>query len=124
MSRSTPRRRAVLAGLGLGGATLAAPAVAQGRRRWRMATAWPNKLPGPGISAARIAERIGTLSGGRLTVELFPAGVLAPGLGVFDVVASGGVELGHAASVFWSGKRSAAPLFTSAPFGLTPWEHL
>ncbi len=123
-------RRAILVG-GLAGGIgaagpglLAAPALASGAVRWRMATAWPAKLPGPGVSAERLAQRIGMLSGGRLTVALFPAGALVPAFGVFDAVSSGGVEMGHAAGAFWAGKRAAAPLFTAAPFGLAPWEHL
>lgn len=125
----TYRRRDVLAGGALVGAALtvaapAAPAIAKDVTVWRMATAWPRDLPGPGVSARRIAERIGAMSDGRLRVEVFGVGELAPAFGVFDAVATGGAEIGHAASVFWSGKTRAAALFTSAPFGLTPWEHL
>jgi hypothetical protein len=27
-------------------------------KRWRMVTSWPKRLPGPGMSAERVAERI------------------------------------------------------------------
>jgi hypothetical protein len=30
-----------------------------------MVTPWPKRLPGPGMSAERVAERIAALSGGR-----------------------------------------------------------
>jgi hypothetical protein len=44
--------------LGLAGA-IAAPRIARGEtRRWRMVTSWPKRLPGPGMSAERVAERI------------------------------------------------------------------
>ncbi|CAE7346170.1 unnamed protein product [Symbiodinium pilosum] len=114
------------AGLGtasLGTAGLAAPAVARERRVWRLATSWPKNAPGPGTTAARLAERITALSGGRLTVELHAAGELVPALEVFDAVAAGTVELGHSAALFWSGKMPSAPYFTAVPFGLLPEGH-
>ena len=51
------RRNVVRAGgMGLIGA-ISAPAVARAQtRRWRMVTSWPKRLPGPGMSAERVAE--------------------------------------------------------------------
>ena len=46
-------------------ASLAAPAIAQDKRQWKMVTAWPKNLPGPGVAAQMLADRITTLSGGR-----------------------------------------------------------
>lgn len=118
-------RRTVIAGaVAAGAASLAAPAVSQGLVRWRMATSWPHNLPGPGVSARRLAERIGALSGGRLTVEVFAAGELVPAFEVFDAVSQGVAEMGHTASFFWQGKIPAAVFFTTVPFGLTPPEHV
>ena len=38
---------------------LAAPTVARAQtHKWRMVTSWPKRLPGPGMSAERIATRI------------------------------------------------------------------
>jgi TRAP-type mannitol/chloroaromatic compound transport system substrate-binding protein len=34
------------------------------------------------------------------------------------------VEMGHSAALFWQGKMPASPLFTTAPFGLSPLAHL
>ncbi len=116
------RRSALVAGAA---AALASPhlARAEGPVRWRMATAWPADLPGPGVSARRICERVEALSGGRFVIELFPAGTLVPAFEVMDAVGSGTVEIGHAASVFWAGKLPSAPFFLAAPFGLVPQEH-
>ncbi|HTV38924.1 MAG TPA: ABC transporter substrate-binding protein, partial [Xanthobacteraceae bacterium] len=64
MNRMKISRRAVAGGgaLGLLAAAPSAPALAQsGTLRWRMVTSWPKRLPGPGMSAERIAERIGAL---------------------------------------------------------------
>ena len=51
---------------------------AQERTTWRMITSWPRDLPGPGVNARRLAERITAMSGGRLAVQLYAAGELAP----------------------------------------------
>ncbi|MEX2629593.1 MAG: TRAP transporter substrate-binding protein [Tistlia sp.] len=111
-------------GAALGAAGLAAPAVrAQVPRAWKLVTSWPAGAPGPGTTAARLAERITRGSGGRLTVEVFGAGELVPAFEVFDAVASGTAELGHTASLFWAGKMAIAPVFTAAPFGLMPEAH-
>ena len=121
----TPTRRTALgASLAALGSTLAAPAIASGHIEWKMVTSWPKNLPGPGLSAERLAQSIGRLSGGRLTVKVFAAGELVPALEVFDAVGGGSAEMAHTASLYWAGKMPAAPLFTSAPFGLAPLEHL
>ena len=107
---------------------LAAPGCdARPRRRckWRMVTSWPKNLPGPGVSAQRLAERIrtherrpagrGGLRGGRDRARLRRARRrLRP------------------ASPRWAtpprssgrARRPAAALFTTAPFGMGPVEHL
>ncbi|WP_436638078.1 TRAP transporter substrate-binding protein [Microbaculum sp. FT89] len=116
----------VAAGAATAGAavTLSTPALSQGLVKWKMATSWPANLPGPGVSAARLAERIASLSGGRLTVDLFAAGELVPAFGVFDAVSQGVAEMGHTAAFFWQGKVPGAVFFTTVPFGLTPPEHV
>jgi membrane peptidoglycan carboxypeptidase len=51
--------RQVVAAATVATGALAAPSVARAQvRRWRMTTSWPRKLPGPGMSAERVAERI------------------------------------------------------------------
>lgn len=119
-------RRRIVAGAGtvLAG-TLAAPAVVRAQtRRWRMVTSWPKRLPGPGMSAERVAERIAALSGGRLQVTVHAAGELVPAFEVLDAVGGGVAELGHTAAFYWQGKQPAAAFFTTVPFGLTPLEHV
>jgi len=124
-SREGPDRRRVM-GMGVGVAgVLAAPAIvrADDRRVWRMATAWSRDEPGAGKNAGRLAEMIGTLSGGRLTVQVFAAGELVAPADLFDAVAAGTVELGHASSNAWQGRDQAFHFFAGVPFGLTAHEH-
>jgi TRAP-type mannitol/chloroaromatic compound transport system substrate-binding protein len=91
---------------------------------WRMLTSWPKRLPGPGMSAERVAERIGALSGGRLQVTVSAAGEIVPAFEVLDAVGSSVAELGHTAAFYWQGKEPAAVFFTTVPFGFTPNEHV
>ncbi len=97
---------------------LAAPAIAQDKREWKMVTAWPKNLPGPGVAAQMLADRITALSGGRIEVKLFAAGELVPGRGVFDAVSEGTAELYHAVPAYWGSKSKGILLFGSQPFGL------
>ncbi|AXI55070.1 Monocarboxylate 2-oxoacid-binding periplasmic protein (plasmid) [Pseudoseohaeicola sp. NH-UV-7] len=106
------------AGIGTAAAALASPAIAQDKRQWKMVTAWPKNLPGPGVAAQTLADRITTLSGGRIEVKLFPAGELVPGRGVFDAVSEGTAELYHAVPAYWGSKSKGILLFGSQPFGL------
>jgi TRAP-type mannitol/chloroaromatic compound transport system substrate-binding protein len=116
-------RRTVAATLGT--AALAAPSVARAQtKRWRMVTSWPKRLPGPGLSAERVAERIAALSGGGLQISVSAAGEVVPAFEVLDAVGGGVAEIGHTASFFWQGKQPAANFFTTVPFGLTPNEHV
>ena len=105
-------------------ATLAAPAIATAQTmKWRMVTSWPKRLPGPGLSAERVAERIRALSNGRLDIQVSAAGEVVPAFGVLEAVGNGVAEMGHTASFYWQGKMAAASFFTTVPFGLTPSEH-
>lgn len=104
--------------IGVSTAALATPAIAQGIRQWNMVTAWPKNLPGPGVAAQMLADRITTLSGGRIEVKLHAAGELVPGRGVFDAVSEGTAELYHAVPAYWGSKSKGILLFGSQPFGL------
>lgn len=119
------RRNALATGAaGLAG-TLAMPSIARAQTiKWRMVTSWPKRLPGPGMSAERVAERIRTLSNGRLDIAVSAAGELVPAFEVLDAVGNGVADCGHTAAFYWQGKMPAAAFFTTVPFGLTPGEHV
>jgi len=124
MTRMTRRSLARGGALGLAGA-FATPALAQSdKKRWRMVTSWPKRLPGPGMSAERVAQRIGDMSGGRLEISVAAAGEVVPAFEVLDAVGTGVAEMGHTAAFYWQGKEPAAAFFTTVPFGLTPNEHV
>lgn len=122
--RSGPNRRRVLGfAAGVAG-VLSSPAVVRADAPvvWRMASAWPKDSTGPGRSASRLAEQIGDLSGGRLTVQVFAAGELAEPADLFDAIASGVAELGHGTSAEWPVRDPAFHFFSGVPFGLSGHE--
>lgn len=92
------------------------------RFEWKMYTTWPKNFPGLGTGAQYLADTIGKLSGGRLTVKLYGASERVPALEVFDAVSRGSAEMGHGAAYYWKGKSPATPFFTAVPFGLTAQE--
>ena len=121
---TTRRTFTIGAGAALAG-TIAAPAVARAQAvKWRMVTSWPKRLPGPGMSAERVATRIRELSGGRLDIAVYAAGEVVPAFEVLDAVGNGVADIGHTASFYWQGKTPSAAFFTTVPFGLTPAEHV
>jgi TRAP-type mannitol/chloroaromatic compound transport system substrate-binding protein len=121
----TTRRAFVTAGGATLAGAVAAPSIAQAQTvKWRMVTSWPKRLPGPGMSAERIADRVRALSGGRLDISVSAAGEVVPAFEVLDAVGNGVADIGHTASFYWQGKMPAAAFFTTVPFGLTPGEHV
>jgi TRAP-type mannitol/chloroaromatic compound transport system substrate-binding protein len=117
----------------VGGLALAAGVTACGQRQtdceagteraaetfeWNMVTSWPPGLPGLGVGANHIAERIGRASNGRLKVKVYAGGELVPALEVFDAVSRGTAQMGHDAAYYHRGKVPAAQYFTSIPFGM------
>ena len=118
------KRRHFLSGASLAaGAALASslpkPAIAQDKLEWKMVTSWPRGLPGLATGAERLADRIGKLSGGRLTVKVFAGGELVPALGCFDAVKQGTADMAHDAAYYHIDKEQAAGFFTAVPFGMT-----
>ncbi|WP_298218721.1 TRAP transporter substrate-binding protein [Halothiobacillus sp.] len=89
-----------------------------------MVTAWPKGLPGLGTGAELLARRITVMSSGRLTVKVFSAGELVPGLQTFDAVQNGAAEMGHDTPGFHLGKHRAFAYFFGAPFGMSYSEHV
>ena len=121
---TTRRRFTFAAGLTAAG-LVAAPRLARADTlKWRMVTSWPKRLPGPGMSAERVASRIRALSNGRIDITVYAAGEVVPAFGVLDAVGNGVADIGHTAAFYWQGKMPAAAFFTTVPFGLTPSEHV
>ena len=76
MERRQFLKAGAIAGTAAAATTLAAPAISQGMKEFQMVTSWPKNFPGLGTAAARFAERITTMSEGKMTVKLFAGGEL------------------------------------------------
>jgi TRAP-type mannitol/chloroaromatic compound transport system substrate-binding protein len=122
------QRRDFIKGMGVGSLAMGAGAAgigtaeAKAEHKWKMVTTWPKNFPGLGTGANKLAELIGELSGGRISVKVYGAGELVPAFEVFDAVSRGTSELGHGAAYYWKGKSEAAQFFTTVPFGMTAQE--
>ncbi|MCP4316940.1 MAG: twin-arginine translocation signal domain-containing protein [Hyphomicrobiales bacterium] len=114
-------RRKFLKGAAIAGAasTLAAPAIAQGKKEMVIVSTWPRDFPGLGLPAQRLAARIGELTDGRLDVQYFAAGERVGAFDSFDEVASGNAQAYIAADYYWKGKHPGWAPFTAIPFGMT-----
>lgn len=127
MTRKSPSRRGFLKGAAVGAvaaSSLPAPAIAQGKVRWKMVTTWPKNFPGLGTGAQRIADRIDALTDGRMEVKLFAAGELVPAFEAFDAVRDGIAEMTHDAAYYWVAKHKSTPFYCTVPGGLTQQEHM
>jgi TRAP-type mannitol/chloroaromatic compound transport system substrate-binding protein len=126
------RRRDVLAGAGslATGAVLSfpAPAIAQGRRELKMATAWHANTPGLATGAERLARAITKMTDGRLKITVYPGDSLVPPFEAFDAVSSGVADLYHSNEQYFERKTRALNFFSAVPFGLnanelSSWVH-
>ena len=121
-SRSpTTSRRRFLSGAA-GAAALGFPALATARTpivlRWQ--SAWP---AGDIFHdyALDFATRVNAMSGGRLRIEMLPAGAVVKAFDLIDAVSRGRLDGGHGVVAYWYGKNSAVALWGSGPaFGMDP----
>src|SRR5437763_5827412 len=117
------RRRDVLAGAGLltagASVSLSAPAIAQGLRQLKMVTDWPEGTPGLHTSAVRFARTVAAVTGGRVTIEVYPAGALVRPFETFDAVAAGVADMHHTDEAYFEKKSPAFHFFAAMPFGFT-----
>ena len=113
--RSFLKKTALGGGAVAAGSTLAAPAVlAQAPIVIKMQTSW---------GAANIwdefakdyAQRVDEMSGGRLKVDVLPAGAVVAAFQVLDAVNDGVLDAAHSVPVYWYGKNKAASLFGTGP---------
>jgi TRAP-type mannitol/chloroaromatic compound transport system substrate-binding protein len=90
--------------------------------RWKLVTTWPKNLPALGTAPERMAQRIRTMSRGRLDIRVYGAGELVGAFEVFDAVSQGTAQMGNGASYYWRSKLPVAAIFSTIPFGMTAQE--
>lgn len=86
--------------------------------QWNMVTTWPPHFPVMGEGADYMAQWIDEMSEGRLKIQVYGGGELAPALETFDAVSQGVAEMGHGVAYYWAGKVPAGQFFAAVPFGM------
>jgi TRAP-type mannitol/chloroaromatic compound transport system substrate-binding protein len=84
-----------------------------------MVTDWPAGSPGLQSSAERLAQRISVAAGGRIKIEVFPAGTLVRPFETFEAVSAGIADMYHSVEYYWQSKSPAFNFFAAVPFGFT-----
>jgi TRAP-type mannitol/chloroaromatic compound transport system substrate-binding protein len=65
------------------------------------------------------AKKVEEMSGGRLKIDVLPAGAVVPAFELLDAVNRGILDGGHGVPAYWFGKNRAASLFGTGPsFGM------
>jgi TRAP-type mannitol/chloroaromatic compound transport system substrate-binding protein len=106
-------------GLGVAGAAVAAPAIAQSmpELKWRMTTSWPKSLDTLQGGAELLARTVAEATDNKFQIQVFASGEIVPGLQVVDAVQNATVEMGHTASYYYFGKDPTFGFGTSIAFG-------
>jgi|TARA_R100001369_G_scaffold23482_2_gene43143 TRAP-type mannitol/chloroaromatic compound transport system substrate-binding protein len=94
---------------------LAAPAVlAQSPLVVKMQTSWNDANIWQDF-ARDYATRVEEMSGGRMKIDVLPAGAVVGAFQVLDAVNDGLIDAAHSVPVYWYGKNKAASLFGTGP---------
>jgi TRAP-type mannitol/chloroaromatic compound transport system substrate-binding protein len=115
-SKSTSRRKFLLAAGATGAAAMAAPNVvkAQGPVHMRWQSTWPSKDIFHEY-ALDYAKKVNDMTAGELRIEVLPAGAVVPAFGLLDAVSKGTLDGGHGVLVYHYGKQNALALWGSGP---------
>ncbi|GAB4225370.1 MAG: TRAP transporter substrate-binding protein [Kiloniellaceae bacterium] len=118
-TKNLSRRKLLKGGAVAAGATaastLAAPAaIGQAPVVVKMQTSWPASDIWMDF-AREYVDRVEQMSGGRLKVDLLPAGAVVAAFQVLDAVNDGVLDAAHTVPVYWYGKHKAASLFGTGP---------
>jgi TRAP-type mannitol/chloroaromatic compound transport system substrate-binding protein len=80
---------------------------------WNMQSGWAGDIFHE--FAGDLVNKINTMSGGRLTINLLPAGSVVGALELQDAIVGGALDGAHGVSAYWYGKNKAASLFGTPP---------
>ena len=86
-------KKAAAGTAGVAAATVAAPAISQGRQEVVMVSTWGRDFPALGTNAQAFAQRLTDMSDGRLNVQYFASGERVKAFDSFDEVASGNAHI-------------------------------
>jgi TRAP-type mannitol/chloroaromatic compound transport system substrate-binding protein len=85
---------------------------------------WQSTWPAKDIFheyALDFAKKVNDMSGGRLKIDVLPAGAVVKAFELLDAVSKGTLDGGHGVVAYWYGKNSAVALWGSGPaYGMDP----
>lgn len=114
--RTFLKTAAGVGGLAAVGVSTAAKAAAPITMRFQ--STWPTKDIFHEY-ALDFAKKVNDMSGGRLKIDVLPAGAVVKAFDLIDAVHKGILDGGHGVSAYWYGKNSAYSLFGTGPsFGM------
>ncbi len=121
---AAPTRRKFLskaAAATAGTAALGFPMVSKAQTTtFRFQSTWPSKDIFHEY-ASDFAKKVNDMAGGRLKIEVLPAGSVVPAFQLLEAVAKGTLDGGHGVVAYHYGKNSALALWGSGPsFGMDP----
>jgi len=121
------KRRAFIGGLAATSAAAASfprPALAQGKRQFRLACPYPAGARGLSTGLRRLVERIRLVTEGQIDIKIFWAGELVEAFDSFDAVSRGDADMYFGSEHYWfTSKSPGFGFFGSMPFGMTITEH-
>ena len=117
----SPRRRSLLKGAAVAAGAVSAPMVSMAQTTsLRFQSTWPAKDIFHEY-ANDFAKKVNDMAGGRLKIEVLPAGAVVPAFQLLDAVNKGTLDGGHGVVAYHYGKNSALALWGSGPaFGMDP----
>jgi TRAP-type mannitol/chloroaromatic compound transport system substrate-binding protein len=119
-SRRSFLKKAALGAAGAAVATAPTIIVAQAPISLRFQSTWPTKDIFHEY-ALDYAKKVNEMTGGRLKIEVLPAGAVVKAFDLLDAVAKGTLDGGHGVVAYWYGKNSALAMWGSGPsFGMDP----
>jgi TRAP-type mannitol/chloroaromatic compound transport system substrate-binding protein len=119
-SRRTFLKKAAVGAAGAAVAAVPTIHVAQAPITMRWQSTWPTKDIFHEY-ALDFAKKVNDMTGGRLRIEVLPAGSVVKAFDLLDAVAKGTLDGGHGVLAYWYGKSSALALWGSGPaFGMDP----
>lgn len=124
MSTPAPQRRRFLkraSAAAAGAGALAAPMVSNAQTTsLRFQSTWPAKDIFHEY-ANDFAKKVNDMAGGRLKIEVLPAGAVVPAFQLLEAVSKGTLDGGHGVVAYHYGKNAALALWGSGPaYGMDP----
>lgn len=119
--KTATSRRGMLKGAAVATGAMAVPMVATAQTTTlRFQSTWPAKDIFHEY-ANDFAKKVNDMAGGKLKIEVLPAGAVVPAFQLLEAVAKGTLDGGHGVVAYHYGKNSALALWGSGPsFGMDP----